>query len=165
MKLTYLDKFGEWLLNLRIVELASERNGKKQKIQDLSDTLNFHLIKLCIFQQSSYRNHWKDEIVEYLRKINGFYWGRKKFERDDYYEWLFVDWFYMNKIEIDIKKVNRVLKKIKSQYLDEVNFSISENEIISIIESFYQNSSVFLEQKTFDYDKVEELIDEKFDLK
>ena len=115
--LTYLDRFADWCLNnIKIFEHAQRRSDCISKIYDMSDTLNLHLIKLYLFQKSSYRNHWKDEIISYLEKISRLVWSenKKKFKSDDYFEWLFLDWIHPE------NKINRLIKKISEQYKEEI---------------------------------------------
>ena len=162
MKLRFIDKFGEWLLNQRIVELASERNSSILDIKHMSDPINKHLFKIYVFQKSTYREHWKSEIYSFLEKVLKSYWGKnKRFEIDDYYKWLFIDYFFFNN-QKSSKKI--IYNNIINKYNCEIPLSgWSEFEFYNLCDSFYNKICVLLENGEFNDEKFEKII-EMFDI-
>jgi hypothetical protein len=163
MKLTFIDKFGDWLLNQRIVELASERNEAISKIKSMSDTLNKHLFKLYVFQNSLDRGHWKDEILGYLEFVIDQSWGKKhaRFENTDYFDWLFYLYFHLDSHKRSIKNK---MKQLFNQYEKETTLvGWTEEEFYNKCERFYTNICPFIEQGVIPEDIIESLLNE-FDI-
>ena len=164
MKLSIIDRFGEFILKMPIVERASERIEKIGKIKDLSDPLNTHLIKLYLFQNSRDRMHWKDEVEGYLYKISKYSFNKnKKFDIEDYHRWLFED-FYMEDSTLNHNFLNIKIKKLKRQYFDEKTIeNINIDEMVNLMEYFYKRICVHL-QKNFNGEEIYETLDEFFDI-
>lgn len=164
MKLTYLDKFADFLLSIPIIESASERGEKISQIRNLRNTLNLHLLKLYLFQNSTHRSHWKDEIENWLNDINKYYWGQKqKFEKDDYFQWLFNDFCYDKNNNIDHKSLKREISKLLNQYKSESIEIYTTDEFVNISNFFYDKICTLLEND-YDYEKIYNLINQYFDL-
>ncbi len=158
MKLTLYDKFGDWLLNLRIVELASERNEAISKIKSMSDTLNKHLFKLYVFPISTYREHWKDEILGYSEHIIEQSWGKKhnRFENSDYFEWIFFIYFHVDGHK---RSTKNKMKPILNQYATEQHLKgWTEDEFYNKCEIFYADLCPLLENGHISDGKFTELI-------
>jgi hypothetical protein len=162
MKLSYIDKFIDWISNTPLFELAQQRSIAIDKIEDLSETLNEHLFKLYIMQKSTYRDHWVDEIHNYLFKINNITWGKKrnKFEESDYFDWLFKYFFYDNKNQIKIN-LNRNLKKLLDNYPNEEKIKWTLNEFKNISNDFHSYFSKKLESGTYDAEDLEKYIENR----
>lgn len=170
MKLSYLDKFADWLLNRPIVELASERNEKMIKIQEISKPLNEHLFKIYLMPDSSYEKHWKDEVDNFLNIVNDKHWGKKKYEERDYFEWLFVNYFFesSNDYYIGLKEykgnLNRLLNNISEKYPDEKKIKWNLEEFINMCERFYTFICKELEKLKYGYTTldIDSLLDQYF---
>lgn len=157
MKLTISDKFSDWCLNQRILELASQRNESIFRIRSLKNTLNEHLFKLYVYQTSIDRNHWKNEIYSHIRTIYGFDWGKKhkRFDIEDYYQWLYLDFFD--------KLSDRYFRKILQEYDKELLIDgWTLLEFKNLCERFY-NLSIPMMIKG-DLDEFDNIIDNIFDL-
>lgn len=165
MKLKLTDKFADWILKQRIVELASERNESISKIRNLSDTFNKHLFKLYVFQKYSSREHWKDEIYSYVTTIVTRYtWGKKRnrFESDDYYDWLFYTYFNND----DNSKINikRIYKTILDKYSEEKQLEgWDTEEFYNICDRFYKIICPMLETGFIDDEIIDKAL-EFFDI-
>jgi hypothetical protein len=162
MKLNYLNKFADWVLNTPLLELSQQRSIAIDKIQDLSETLNEHLFKLYVMQKSSNRDHWIDEIHNFLYKINNITWGKKrnKFEEEDYMDWMFKYFFYDNKNQIKLN-LNRNLKKLLDKYPNEEKINWNINEFKNISYDFHIHFSTELENGTYDAEDLEKYIEER----
>lgn len=143
--------FADWLLRTPLLELASERNESISKIKSYSDTLNRHLFKLYVFQKSCYRQHWEDEIYNYIYSISDINWGKKhnKFEEYQYFDWLFYDYFNKGK---DRKSIKRLYKNILEKYQTEEIINWSELEFYNLCENFYKLICPILEKGNIDKD-------------
>jgi hypothetical protein len=163
MKLTYLDKFADWLLNTPLLELAQERDRKIDKIENLSNPLNEHLFKLYVMQKSSHREHWTDEINNFLFTINNTGWGKKKhkFESSDYKEWLYSEYFYNLKGDLN-KNLNKILSNMLKKYESEEKIKWSLKEFMNMCESFYDYFCPKLEATEYEYEDLEKYIEERF---
>ncbi len=158
MKLTLFDKFGDWLLNLRIVELASQRNEAISKIKSISDTLNKHLFKLYVFQNSVNREHWKDEVYILSLNILKCTWGKKpnRFEAGDYYQWLHAYFFYTNGEKDNIRRMLRgTLRKYETE---KVLKNWSDQEFLNLCDRFYKSITPYLEIGYFSDNYFDDLI-------
>lgn len=163
MKLTLIDKFGDWLLNQRIVEMASEKNEAISKIKSMSETLNEHLFILYVYQLSTSREHWKEEIYIFLRNILKYTWGKKhnRFEAEDYYQWLCEYFFYTNG---EKENIRRIFKGTSKKYeTEEMLNNWSDQEFLNMCERFYKSICPFLEAGNFSDDFSDDLIS-MFDL-
>jgi len=88
-------QFAEWCLRIPLLEMASDRNDKISKIQSSANTINEHLIKYYLMPNSIDRAHWFDEINARFNEILRLTWGkRKRFDKEDYYDWLFINYYY-----------------------------------------------------------------------
>lgn len=164
MKLRIIDKFADWVLEQKLFELAQQRSITINNIKSYADTLNRHLFKLYIYQDSFYREHWKDEIYNYTFTILNCKWGKDKkwFETDDYYEWLFYDYFNLNSNRINIK---RIFKNTLEKYKFETELKgWNETEYYNLCERFYNLICPFLEKGYISDETFDEII-KTFDLK
>lgn len=164
MKLSYLDKFADFILTIPIIERASIRAERISKIMDLSDTINEHLIKLYLFQKSRDRAHWKDEIEGWLSEIERITWDKhKKFEAEDYYLWLYHNLFYDKNNNLKTKLIESDIKKLTRRYEKEPSIKWKADELISILEYFWKKTSPLL-QDNYDVDSIYEYLDKYFDI-
>ena len=164
MKLSYLDRFADFILTIPIVERASIRGEKISKIMDLSDPINEHLIKLYLFQRSIDRSHWKDEIEGWLSKIERITWNKqKKFESGDYYQWLYQNLFYDKNNNPKSKSIESDIKKLTSRYREEYATEYNTEELISILKYFWIKITPMLEEN-YDTDAVYGYLDKYFEI-
>jgi hypothetical protein len=163
MKLTYLDKFADWLLNTPLLELSQHRAIAIDKIGNLSSPLNEHLFKLYVMQKSTYRNHWLQEIHNFLDIVNNTDWGKKryKFESEDYKKWLCFNYFYDNK-GILRKNLKKNLSFMLDKYESEEKTNWNLEEFINMCESFYEYFCPKLENNEYDFDDLEKYLEERF---
>ena len=164
MKLSYLDRFADFILTIPIVERASIRGEKISKIMDLSDPINEHLIKLYLFQRSIDRSHWKDEIEGWLSKIERITWHKhKKFESADYYQWLYHNLFYDKNNNVKSKSIESDIKKLTRRYREEYVIKHNIDELIYILEYFWIKITPMLEEN-YDTDAVYGYLDKYFEI-
>jgi len=155
--------FTDWVLNTPIFELALQRNVAIDKIESLSIPVNEHLFKLYVMQKSTYREHWMDEIDNFMIQINDISWGKKrnKFKFNEYYEWMFTYYFY-DRNNIFKNNLKRYLKKILDKYPNEDKIDWNIIEFKNIVESFYIYFSFKLENGSYYYEDLYEYLEEKF---
>ena len=163
MKLSYLDRFADWLMNTPLLELAQARDRAIDKIENLSNPLNEHLFKLYVMQKSSYRNHWTDEIDNFLNQVNKVEWGKKRhsFESEDYKKWMFYRYFYDNENKL-WKNLKRILSNLLKKYESEEKINWSLDEFVNLCESFYDYFSTKLEKKEYNSEDLEKYLEERF---
>jgi hypothetical protein len=163
MKLSYLDRFADWLMNTPLLELAQARDRAIDKIENLSKPLNEHLFKLYVMQKSSYREHWTDEIDNFLNQANDVEWGKKRhsFEFEDYKKWMFQIYFFDNRNELKIN-LKRTLSNLLKTYESEEKINWSLEEFIKLCESFYDYFSSKLEKHKYNFDELEKYLEERF---
>lgn len=161
MKLRLIDKFADWILNQKLFELATQRSTAIDRICDISDTLNSHLFKLYVFPKSQYKSHWENEIENYIKYVSKQGWGkqRKHFEYQDYYDWLFYEFFY-NKYDQRIN-LNRDYKNILKQYPNEQpRENWNDENFYDKCQIFYKIICVMLEREIIDWDTFDEILQE-----
>lgn len=172
MKLSLIDKFGDWCLKQPLLELASERMEHILKIKELSNPLNEHLFNIYSMSESTYLSHWIDEIDNFLFQIYNKKCGKKKFDPNDYYKWLFIDYFYgseenylKNNQPNFISKINKRLDKmIENQYCNELVINHNFNEFVQICERFYKLITLYLNH-AYENLEIELIINEYFSIK
>lgn len=112
-----LFRFAEWCLNTPLLEMASDRNDKISKIQSKMDTINEHLIKYYLMPKSIDRNHWLSEINARFNEILRLKWGKKRrFEKDDYYDWIFINYYYNDIGSIRMSAIEDTIQDIIKNY-------------------------------------------------
>ena len=158
-----LMKFADWALNTPLLELAQQRNVATDKIESLSKPLNDHLFKLYVMQKSTYRNHWTEEIHNFLDQMNDISWGKKrnKFRSYDYFKWIFEYYFYDNNNKLKLN-LNKNLKNILEKYQDEFKINWSVNEFKNMSESFCKYFSQKIENGSYLYEDLEKYLGERF---
>jgi len=111
-------RFAEWCLNTPLLEMASDRNDKISKIQSKTDTINEHLIKYYLMPKSIDRSHWQSEINSRFNEITRLTWGNKKkrFDKADYFDWLFVNYYYTDINSIRMSAIEDTIKDIVKRY-------------------------------------------------
>lgn len=125
--------FADWLLETSLLEMASDKNSNKLYIQSLKHTLNEHLFKYYLMPNCIDRNHWLKEITSYLRQIDDCYWNKNKhFDFEDYYKWLFLDFFN------DDKKFRTKLNNVIKHYHEESMIQYNFDEFKNMCDSFYK---------------------------
>ncbi len=160
MKLTLIDKFGDWLLNLRIVELAQQRSMAMDKIQSLAKPLNDTLFKMFVMRNSAYRKQWEEEIHDLLDKISDTTFGKKraKFEEDDYMLWLFLFYFEDNKNNPK-PNMSHNLSNLLKKYPEESKTNWSIEEFKNFTELFHKHFCSKLESGTYRYEDLENYLE------
>lgn len=120
-----IENFKYWLINTKIFEQAFRLRDARFKISEKAYTLNFHLMKCYFLKNESYFNHWKDEVLGYLKSINRITIKpfNKKFDKDEYIEWLFIEplcdgfsSFKKSIYKIEDKEYTIFINDIKDQY-------------------------------------------------
>lgn len=155
-----LFRFAEWCLNTPLLEMASDRNDKKSKVQSKMETINEHLIKYYLMPKSIDRNHWLSEINSRFNEILRLTWGkRRRFEKDDYYDWLFINYYYneigsirLSSIEDLISNIIMRYSKTKEYFIDYdineivINIGRLMNEICESLENGTYTSSLLKDE-------------------
>jgi hypothetical protein len=145
--------FAEWCLNIPLLEMASERNSKLEKIESKSETINTHLFKCYLMPNSIDRNHWQSEINDRLFEIQKLVWGKgRRFRKEEYFEILY-NRFYTKDLSIDYKSLERIFSKVEEKYKDEFQIDCSINEFAEMVAPLLKTISELLEDG--DYDEYE----------
>jgi hypothetical protein len=150
--------FAEWCLNIPLLEKASERNSKLEKIESKSETINLHFFKYYIMPNSIDRNHWLSEINDRFYEIQKLVWGKgKRFRKEEYFEILY-NRFYTKDISIDYRNLERIFSKIEKRYKGELIIEYTINDFIERISFILKNISELLEDGDYDEDELIRLI-------
>ena len=147
-----LFRFAEWCLNTPLLEMASDRNDKKSKVQSKMDTINEHLIKYYLMPKSIDRDHWLSEINSRFNEILRLTWGkRRRFEKEDYYNWIFVDYYYNDIGSIRMSSVEDIIRYIINRYSKTKEYFIEYdiNEIVIKIGKLMNEICESLEDGTY----------------
>ena len=147
-----LFRFAEWCLNTPLLEMASDRNDKKSKVQSKMDTINEYLIKYYLMPNSIDRDHWLSEINSRFNEILRLTWGkRRRFEKEDYYNWLFIDYYYNDIGSIRMSSVEDIIRYIINRYSKTKEYFIEYdiNEIVIKIGKLMSEICESLEDGTY----------------
>jgi hypothetical protein len=147
-----LFKFAEWCLNTPLLEMASDRNDKISKIQSKTNTINEHLIKYYLMPNSIDRDHWFDEINYRFNEILRLTWGkRKRFEKEDYYDWLFINYYYNDIESIRMSTIEDTIQILIKRYSTSKEYFIDYdiNDMVIKIGELLKEVCDYLELGTY----------------
>lgn len=151
--------FAEWCLSTPLLEMASERNDKISKIKSKSETINEHLFKFFLMPNSRDRDYWIREIDDRLFEIRNLKWGKgKRFKSNEYFDFIYNDFYTKDMISLDMKRLNRFFSRIEKQYSDEFQIDWNLNNFIEKVGSLLKEISNLLESGDYDFDELEELM-------
>lgn len=108
-----------------LTEFANTRKEEIQKLRNISDILEQHLLCIYYWRDTNYINHWEGEIVGFLPKMRLIKGTNKYLSEKQIYENLFLDWannFY-NDAKFDLDRIMSKepnLPDIKNMDLDNV---------------------------------------------
>ncbi len=90
-----------------ILEFANTRKEEIQKLRNISDILEQHLLCIYYWRDTNYVNHWEGEIVGFLPKMRLIKATNKYLSEKQIYENLFLDWAinFSNDIEFDVERI------------------------------------------------------------
>lgn len=90
-----------------ILEFANTRKEEIQKLRNISDILEQHLLCIYYWRNTNYVNHWEGEIVGFLPKMRLIKGVNKYLSEKQIYENLFLDWAinFNNDIEFDVERI------------------------------------------------------------
>ncbi len=117
-----------------IMEFANSRKEEIQKLRNISDILEQHLLCIYYWRDTDYLNHWEGEVFGFIPKMRKVKGLNKYLSEPLIYENLFTDWYqtFHNDLRVDIQKLmlkEPNLPKIKN--LDEYNVG-------NFLEDFYK---------------------------
>lgn len=154
-------KFEDYILYSPIFELAFQRRKAIDKIRDISFILFYHILKVKLIENGA-KSHWKKEIFGFILNIYDIRFKpySKKFSKEDYIEFLFVEPFcdsnssaYKNRFNIRRDYIESIKNRIKIDY--DINVEITDKiledckNIIIKISEYISNNEI---------DKIDELI-------
>ncbi len=136
--------FGDLILELPIVEQASERIAVKGKIQDLGKQVIKHLIKIYSWNTPQDRaNHIKD-INGWLQHIYRLRLNGNKIPKaDNYYDWIMTG----------VEDNSYVTRQIVNIDYDAPRSDKSDAEVFEIIKKIIRNISNDMANKKFTHAK------------
>lgn len=156
-------KFEDYVLYSPIFELAFQRRVCIDKIRGISFILFYHILKVKLIKDGSIE-HWKKEILGFILNIYDlrFEPNFKKFNKEDYIEFLFVEPFcdsessaYKNKFNIRDEYIKNIENRIEIDYDKSVKITMELMEeckdIIIKISEYIADSKI---------EKIKELINE-----
>ena len=129
----FLDKFSESIL----FEMAKSRKDAKNLITGLSPQIIKHLVKIFVFNSPENKNHWIDEINNWLLEIDDIYLkpSNKKLDWQTIYNWIVFD----SAPHYSASYINGLVRRWKkTQYQNvevyDYDAEIVWNQILKIIE-------------------------------
>lgn len=150
--------FAEWCLNIPLLEMASERNSKMEKIESKSETISIHLFKYYLMPESIHRSHWLSELNDRFFEIQNLVWGKgRRFVKEEYFEILY-NRFYTKDFSIDYKNLERVFSKVEEKYKGEFQKEYTINEFAESAAGLFEELSELLEVGNYDKDALTTLI-------
>jgi hypothetical protein len=142
--------FAEWCLNIPLLEMASERNSKMEKIESKSEAININLFKYYLMPNLIDRIHWLSELNDRFFEIQNLVWGKgRRFRKNEYFELLYSR-FYTKDFSIDYKNLERVFSKIEEKYKGEFKKEYSINEFAEKASPLLKKLSELLEDGLYD---------------
>lgn len=141
-----------------LLEMASERNSKMEKIERKSETISIHLFKCYLMPESIDRGHWLSELNDRLFEIQNLVWGKgRRFRKDEYFELLYGR-FYTKDFSIDHKNLERVFSKVEEKYKGEFQREYTINGFAEKAAHLFGALSELLEVGNYDMDELTALI-------
>jgi hypothetical protein len=136
--------FGDLILELPIVEQASERIAVKGKIQDLGKQVIKHLIKIyCWNNPQDEADHIKD-INDWIHQIYRLRLNGNKIPKaDNYYDWILTG----------VEDNSYVTRQITNIDYDVPRSDKSDAEVFEIIKKIIRNISNDMANKKFTHAK------------
>ena len=117
-----------------IMEFANTRKEEIQKLRNISDILEQHLLCIYYWRDTDYLNHWEGEIVGFLPRMRLIKGTNKYLSEKQIYENLFTDWaitFY-NDIKFDVDRI-----MVKEPELPVIK-NVDAKNVYKFLEDFYK---------------------------
>ena len=144
-----------------LLELSFDAKTIIWKIRGLSDPIIAHLIKLYMFPNSTYRDHWINEVSIWLGNIADYNVKhyRRKLSEETYFKLLFEE--LLEDIS-DATKKSKIVNT-KKRYPDEkTNIEVEDfDKMRDGIRSFYKEVCESIATDTFDID-IKPLLEKHF---
>ena len=157
----YIWIFAEWCLNLPLLQMASDRNDKISKIRSKSEIINEHLFKWYLMPKSRECNHWLREIDERFYEIENLTWSKKKrFSAEEYFNFIYHDFYTKDFISVNYRKLNRVFSKIKIEfkYSTEYHREFEMDNFVENVGMVIKEISRLLAEDSYDFEALEKLV-------
>lgn len=118
LKMRLIEILIDKIIELPLLEMAIERKMAHRDIHGISFELTNHIIKTLVIPESGDREHWKNEIDEWLQNIQRIILKpkNKRLSQTQYFEWLVREPEYVAD--------ERWIRLLKHRYKDE-NFVVS----------------------------------------
>lgn len=156
-------RFEDYILYSPLFELAFQRRKAMDKIRDISFILFYHILKVKLIENGS-KYHWKKEIFGFILSVYDIRFKpySKKFNKEDYIEFLFVEPFcdsdsssYKNVFNIRQDYIESIKDRIKIDY--DIDVEITK-ETLEECKNFIIKISEYISNN--EMNKIKELINE-----
>ena len=155
----YIWIFAEWCLNLPLLQMASDRNDKISKIRSKSEIINEHLFKWYLMPRSRDCDHWLREIDDRFYEIENLTWGKKRrFYEEEYFNFIYHDFYTKDFISVYYRKLNRVFSKIEDKYSTEYHREFEMDDFVENVGIIIKEISSLLAADNYDFDKLKEMV-------
>lgn len=137
--------FLDYISSTKLFEMSRSRQDAKRIITSLSPQIFDHLIKLFVFNSPENKQHWIQEIDNWLAQIDDVYLkpSNKKPEWQTIYNWIIFDSSPHYSEEFITGRVNRwVNSSYKNVAVYDYDSTLVLNQILKIIERACKDMSV-----------------------
>lgn len=123
------------LINTSLFEMAFNKKVAIDKARNLQNQISRHLVKIVMYSNSQYVNHWCSEVDSWLHDIqdNKVKGTNKPLQYRDLYNILFIEPL---ETESDVQsKMNRSFKEYPSLHIDETDARIVNKKLQWVLDA------------------------------
>lgn len=121
-------------MKLYVRAMSTSKKDFKRRLHDISGELTEHLIKLYLYPNSQYANHWRKEVWAFLHYVPKLKHNNKIPTSD----------FIFNGISIYLDQVESFLYMLMEEYSELSPERLDPDEATSLIEQYFENISIRL---------------------
>lgn len=116
------------------MEFANSRKEEIQKLRNISDILEQHLLCIYYWRDTDCLNRWEGEVFGFIPKLRKLKGLNKYLSEKQIYENLFTDWYqtFHNDLRVDIQKL-----MLKEPNLPKIK-NMDEYNVGNFLEDFYK---------------------------
>ena len=104
-------------------------------------------------------DHWLREIDDRFYEIENLTWGKKRrFYEEEYFNFIYHDFYTKDFISVNYRKLNRVFSKIEDKYSTEYHREFEMDDFVENVGIIIKEISSLLAADNYDFDKLKEMV-------